>query len=172
MLDCIDKWFSKWAVSPTGDTQFIGINKQWIWLNKNREHNNEYHDIPSSFNYYYRSEIVKNWKLIIIILRNRSHIEKSDQILIRNISKDKKLPGTKQQPKYFGPYAVENVTKGHVVVSKLGKQKKIPFHLTKKYLQRISKVQVIYIYRISFLFIAFSRNFIRARGTSIILLDI
>ena len=76
---------------------------------------------------------------------NRSHIEKSDQILIRNISKDKKLPGTKEQPKYFGPYEVENVTKGHVVVSKLGKHKKIPFHLTKKYLQRISRVQVIHI---------------------------
>ena len=72
----------------------------------------------------------------------RSHIEKSDKIFVCNIGKDKKLPGTKTQPKYFGPYDVETVTKGHVVVSKSEKSKKVPLHLTKKYLQRISKVPI------------------------------
>ena len=50
-----------------------------------------------------------------------------DKVLIHNISKDKKIPGTKAQPKYFGPYDVENVTKGHVFVSKSDKSKKSPF---------------------------------------------
>ena len=60
------------------------------------------------------------------------------KILIRNIGKDKKLPGMETQPKYLGPCDVKTMTKGHVVVSKSEKSKKVPFHLTKKYLQRIS----------------------------------
>ena len=62
-------------------------------------------------------------------------------MLIRNINKVKKLPGTKSHPKYFGPYEVEKVTKGHVIVNNnmKGKQfKNVPFLLTKKYLQRNS----------------------------------
>ena len=39
--------------------------------------------------------------------------------------KDKKLPDTKTQPKYFGPYTVEKLTKGYVVVSEKGKKSKI-----------------------------------------------
>ena len=61
------------------------------------------------------------------------------------MGKDKKLPGSKTQPKYFGPYKVEKVTKGHVIATDhIKKSKKVPFHLTKKYLQRISKVQFAY----------------------------
>ena len=53
-----------------------------------------------------------------------------------------KLPGTKVQTKYLGPFEVEKVTKSHVIVTnKLKKPKKVPFHLTKKYLQ--PNVQVI-----------------------------
>ena len=55
---------------------------------------------------------------------------------------DKKLPGTKTQPNYFGPYDIENVVKGHVVVSRSDESKKVLFHHTKKYLQRISKVSI------------------------------
>ena len=66
----------------------------------------------------------------------RSDIQTSDHILIRNICKDKRLPGTKTQPKYFGPYPVEKVTKGHIVVSKDAKKSKhVPLHLAKKYMQ-------------------------------------
>ena len=70
--------------------------------------------------------------------------QKSDHVLIRNIGKDKKLPGTKTQPKYFGPYPVEKITKGHIVVFRDEKKTtKVPFHLTKKYLQRNSQVNYI-----------------------------
>ena len=55
----------------------------------------------------------------------RSYIKKSDKVLIRNTGK-KKLSGTKTQPRYFGPYDVENVTKGHVVVSKSDKSRRFP----------------------------------------------
>ena len=42
------------------------------------------------------------------------------------MGKDKKLPGTKTQPKYFGPYKVEKVTKGHVATDHMKKSKKVP----------------------------------------------
>ena len=48
------------------------------------------------------------------------------------MGKDKELPGTKTQPKYFGPYKVEKVTKDHVIATDhMKKSKKVPFHLTK-----------------------------------------
>ena len=40
--------------------------------------------------------------------------------IIRNLGRNKNLPGTKTQPKFLGHYVVESVTEGHVVVSGLG----------------------------------------------------
>ena len=62
----------------------------------------------------------------------------SDYVLVRKVSREKKLPGTKQQPKYLGPYKILKITKSHLLISpKDGKRKKnIPIHLAKKYTLR------------------------------------
>ena len=40
----------------------------------------------------------------------RSEFEEGDQVIVHNIKKAKRLPGTKEAKKYIGPYSVENCT--------------------------------------------------------------
>ena len=70
-------------------------------------------------------------------------IEEGDQFLVKNMSKVKKLPGTKTQYKYTGPFVATKVTDTHISYTgntlKSNKQKylKVPIHLTKKYFSKI-----------------------------------
>ena len=41
----------------------------------------------------------------------RSEFEQGDQIIVHNIKKAERLPGTKEVKKYLGPYTVEEVRK-------------------------------------------------------------
>ena len=65
--------------------------------------------------------------------------------LVRNIKKDKKLPNTKAQSKYLGPFQVYSVTKSHLQVqgNKTALGISYPIHLAKKYVQR-EQEQVLY----------------------------
>ena len=55
----------------------------------------------------------------------------------------KRLPNTKKQPKYLGPYTISEVTNSNVTISKeeLGtnRDKKIPIHIVRPYFQRSAK---------------------------------
>ena len=65
---------------------------------------------------------------------------------MRNVKKDKKLPNTKTQPKYLGPFDVESITKSHLVTVKDNTQNKVvyPIHMSKKYIQRETQVHNIF----------------------------
>ena len=58
----------------------------------------------------------------------RSEIKEGDDILFRNICKEKKMPGTKKQLKYHGPVTASKVTQSHALVLKADswKMKKVP----------------------------------------------
>ena len=66
----------------------------------------------------------------------RNELTEGDKFLIRNISKEKKIPGTKSQRRYLGPFIATNVTEKYVTYTseKHGKKvKKVAIHLSKKY---------------------------------------
>ena len=46
----------------------------------------------------------------------RTEIKQGDHILVRNIRKEKKLPGSKEENKYIGPMIATDVTENHVIV--------------------------------------------------------
>ena len=43
------------------------------------------------------------------VLKFRSEFEEGDQVIVHNIKKAKRLPGTKETKKYLGPYTIEEV---------------------------------------------------------------
>ena len=55
----------------------------------------------------------------------------------------KRLPKTKKQAIYLGPYTMSKVTESHVTISKTEledkKEKKIPIHITRPYFQKCAK---------------------------------
>ena len=65
----------------------------------------------------------------------RSEFEEGNQVLVHNIKKAKRLPGTKNAKKYLGPYLVEKVTPCHIIARKdpSSKTTKIPIHLSRVY---------------------------------------
>ena len=68
----------------------------------------------------------------------RSEFEKGDQDIVHNIKKAKKIPGTKEEKKYTGPYKIEEATPSHLIVRKdqKSKAKKLLIHLSRKYYSR------------------------------------
>ena len=51
--------------------------------------------------------------------------------------KQKKLPGTKEQSKYLGPFDVIEINDKHALcINDLGKNRKYPLHLIVKFYQR------------------------------------
>ena len=65
-------------------------------------------------------------------------IKEGEKFVSRNITKDKKLPGTKLQPNYKGPFIATKTTDSHVLTTnpKTGSEVKIPVLLTKPYFPR------------------------------------
>ena len=68
----------------------------------------------------------------------RSEFEKGDQVIVYNIKKAKKIPGTKEEKKYTGLYTVEEVTPSHPIARKDQniKATKLPIHLSRRYHSR------------------------------------
>ena len=50
-----------------------------------------------------------------LFLNFRSEFEQGDEVIVHNIKKAKRLPGTKEAKKYLGPYTVEEVKPSHLV---------------------------------------------------------
>ena len=72
----------------------------------------------------------------------RSEFEGGDIILVQNIKKSKKLPGTKNELKYRGPYTVYEVTPCHLIIRKdpaTTKTTKVSIRLSQKYQQKIPR---------------------------------
>ena len=70
----------------------------------------------------------------------RSDIQEGDKFIVRNIKKDKRLPNTKSQPNYLGPFTAKNLTKSHLVTEVRQKSVSYPIHISKKYTQREEQV--------------------------------
>ena len=87
----------------------------------------------------------------------RSKITEGELMLVHNIAKLKKIPGTKDQPKYKGPYEVTKITDSHAYGcednNQYKKSKKFPLHMTIKYFQRDTQVFIITILHLHFSFI-------------------
>ena len=70
----------------------------------------------------------------------RCDIKEGDKIIFTNIRKLKKMPKTKNQGKYVGPFTASKIMDSHVVISheELGsnKDKKVPIHITRVYHER------------------------------------
>ena len=71
----------------------------------------------------------------------RKPIVKGDIIMYTNIPKLKKLPNTKTQPKYLGPYTVERVSGENIIIlitTVAGKtrEKRVPVHIVRPYFER------------------------------------
>ena len=68
----------------------------------------------------------------------RSEFEKGDQVIVHNIKKAKKIPGTKEEKKYTAPYTVEKVTHSCLIAHKdqNSKATKLPIHLSRIYHSR------------------------------------
>ena len=76
----------------------------------------------------------------------KTPLKLSDKILYTNILKQKKLPNTKNQPKYFGPDTVCDVSENHVTIATVTKRKtkrKIPIHTVCPYYERSSGIEDI-----------------------------
>ena len=74
-----------------------------------------------------------------------SDFQEGELFLVRNIAKDKKLPNTKRQSNYFGPFPVNSVKKSHIITRQVTdrQQTKVryhPIHLSKKYIPREKQV--------------------------------
>ena len=73
----------------------------------------------------------------------RSEFKEGDLILVQTIKKSKKLPGTKKEEKYLGPFHVSKVTPSHLVALKdlsSSKTTKIPIYLSRIYQKKDSRV--------------------------------
>ena len=79
-----------------------------------------------------------------LFLNFRSEFEQGNQVIMHNIKKAKRFPGTKEAKKYLGPYTVEEVKPSHLVARKgrNNKTTKFPLHMSRKYHSRnpVSKV--------------------------------
>ncbi|KAI6646825.1 hypothetical protein LOD99_9154 [Oopsacas minuta] len=66
------------------------------------------------------------------VKHNRSEFVEGDEVLVHNIKKAKRLPGTKDAKKYLGPYTIEKVKPSHLVARKDpdSKTTKLPIHLS------------------------------------------
>ena len=75
----------------------------------------------------------------VLFLNFRSEFEQGDQVIMHNIKKAKRLPGTKEAKKYLGPYTIEEVTPSHLVARKdpHSKTTKLPIHMSRKYHSQI-----------------------------------
>ena len=75
---------------------------------------------------------------LLLFLNFRSEFEQGDQVIVHNIKKAKRLPGTKEAKKYLGPYTVEEVKPSHLVARKgpNNKTTKLPLHMSRKYHSR------------------------------------
>ena len=68
-----------------------------------------------------------------------SNIKPGDQILVRNMRKAKRMPGTKKEAKYIGPMTAVEVTYSHALVLKKGSDSncsKYPLHISRQYFPR------------------------------------
>ena len=67
---------------------------------------------------------------------------------MHNIKKAKRLPGTKEAKKYFGPYTVEEVKPSHFVSPKGPNNKTtiVPLHIARKYDSR-NPVSIVHWYK-------------------------
>ena len=72
------------------------------------------------------------------VLKFRSEFEQGDQVIVHNIKKAKRLPGTKDTKKYLGPYTIEEVNPSHLGARKdpHSKTTKLPNHMSRKYHSR------------------------------------
>ena len=70
-----------------------------------------------------------------LFLKIRSEFEQGYQVIVHNIKKVKRLPGTKKAKKYLGPYTVEEVKPSHLVARKgpNNKTSKLPRQISRKY---------------------------------------
>ena len=70
----------------------------------------------------------------------RCDVKEGDKILFTNIPKLKKMPKTKNQGKYVGPFTASKITDSHVVISHKelasNKDKKVPIHIARVYHER------------------------------------
>ena len=74
----------------------------------------------------------------VALLFRPAAIKEGEKLFSRSITKDKKLPGTKLQPHYKGPFIATKTTDSHVLTTnpKTGSEVKIPVLLTKPYYPR------------------------------------
>ena len=70
------------------------------------------------------------------VLKFRSEFEQGDQVIVHNIKKAKRLPGTKDKKIYI--YTIEEVKPSHLVARKdpHSKTTKLPIHMSRKYHSR------------------------------------
>ncbi|KAI6661836.1 hypothetical protein LOD99_9790 [Oopsacas minuta] len=75
------------------------------------------------------------------VKHNRSEFVEGDEVLVHNIKKAKRHPGTKDAKKYLGPYTIEKVKPSHLVARKDpdSKTTKLPIHLSRKYHSRMNE---------------------------------
>ncbi|KAI6655806.1 hypothetical protein LOD99_1948 [Oopsacas minuta] len=74
------------------------------------------------------------------ILKTSEFVE-GDEVLVHNLKKAKRLPGTKDAKKYLGPYTIEKVKPSHLDARKHpdSKTTKLPIHLSRKYHSRMNE---------------------------------
>ena len=72
------------------------------------------------------------------VLKFRSEFEQGDQVIVHNIKKAKRFPGTKDTKRNLGPYTIEEVKPSHLVARKdpHSKTTKFPNHMSRKYHSR------------------------------------
>ncbi|KAI6660753.1 hypothetical protein LOD99_10260 [Oopsacas minuta] len=75
------------------------------------------------------------------VKHNRSEFVEEDEVLVHNIKKAKRLPGTKDTKKYLGPYTIEEVKPSDLVARKDpdSKTTKLSIHLSRKYHSRMNE---------------------------------
>ena len=69
----------------------------------------------------------------------RPEIKEGDRIVYTNMQKLKKMPNTKKQRKFIGPYTVKRVTNSHAIVSDTQhseKNKKMSIDIVRQFYQR------------------------------------
>ncbi|KAI6655698.1 hypothetical protein LOD99_1838 [Oopsacas minuta] len=79
------------------------------------------------------------------VKHNRSEFVEGDEVLVHNIKKAKRLPGTKDAKKYLGAYTIEEVKPSHLVARKDpdSKTTKLPIHLSRKYHSRMNEIRQV-----------------------------
>ena len=90
-------------------------------------------------------EINSSDNILSTVYNDRPKIEENDQFVIRNVLKEKKIPGTKSQTEYLGPFTAERVTPTSIkyTPNKISNTKTVSNHLAKKYFCKEKVLRII-----------------------------